>query len=140
MKHTPGITAATALALAAAMAINVNCAQADAGIASNSQLKGQYSGTSSGGCLISLSGFDENDRPVDQTRTYSNVFTTDVVFTFDGRGGGNANFLTSVTIVVPGPNTPSVAIPQVGLSAGGGNFTYSVGPKNTVTVRFEPTE
>ena len=27
-----------------------------------------------------------------------------------------------------------VAQPQVGLSTGGGNFTYSVGPKNTVTV------
>lgn len=123
-----------ALALAATIGTNVNSAKADAGVASNSHLKGQYAGTSSGGCLASLSGFDQNNRPKDQTRAYSNVFTTDVVFTFDGYGRGNANFLNVVTIIVPGPNTPSVAIPSVGLSAGGGNFTYAVGPKNTVTV------
>jgi hypothetical protein len=134
MKHIPTIVAAGgfALAVATAMCIGVNRAEADADRASNSQLRGQYAGTSSGGCLVSLSGFDQNDRPIDQTRTSSNLVTTEVVFTFDGHGRGNANFITSVTIVVPGPNT--VAVPQVNLSAGGGNFTYAVGPKNTVTV------
>ena len=92
MKSTKVAAGSFALALAAAIGTNVNSAEADAGVASNSHLKGQYAGTSSGGCLTSLSGFDQNNRPIDQTRAYSNVFTTDVVFTFDGYGRGNANF------------------------------------------------
>lgn len=120
------------LALAIALGTGIGPVAADADIASNSQLRGQYAGTNSGGCLISLSGFDQNNRPLDQTKTYSNMITSDVVFTFDGYGRGKAEFQTSVNVVVPGPNpTP---IPQVVLSTGGGNFTYLVGPKNTVTV------
>jgi hypothetical protein len=136
MKRLPRIVTAggLALAVATAISIDVNGAKADEDRASNSQLSGQYAGTSSGGCLVSLNGFDGNNRPIDQTKAYSNMFTSDVVFTFDGHGRGNANFLTNVNIVVPGPNTPSVAIPNVGLVAGGGNFTYSVGKKNRVTV------
>jgi hypothetical protein len=120
------------LALATAVGIDVKPAEADADIASNSQLKGQYAGTSSGGCLVALSGFDQNNRPIDRTTSYSNLGSNEVVFTFDGSGRGNANFITSVTIIVPGPN-PS-PVPSVGLSTGGGNFTYSVGPKHTVPV------
>ncbi len=136
MKRLPRIVAAgsLALAVATAMGIDVNSAKADLDRASNSQLNGQYAGTSSGGCLVSLSGFDGNNRPIDQTKASSNIFTSEVVFTFDGHGRGNANFLTNVNIVVPGPNTPSVAVPNVGLVSGAGNFTYSVGKKNTVTV------
>jgi hypothetical protein len=132
MKHVYTMITAGGFALATAIAANISHADTDAKIASNSQLKGQYAGTSSSGCLISLGGFDQNNRPIDQTRTYSNMGTNDVVFTFDGYGRGKAEFLTSVTVIVPGPNpTP---IPSVGLSTGGGNFTYTVGPKNTVTV------
>jgi hypothetical protein len=97
MKPILANIAAGGFAVATAMGVDVNRAEADADIASNSQLKGQYAGTSSGGCLVSLSGFDDNDRPIDQTRTYSNMFTTDVVFTFDGYGSGNADFLAVVT-------------------------------------------
>lgn len=87
-----------------------------------------------GGCLISLDGFDENNRPTNQTRTYSNLFNAEAVFTFDGYGRGTADFPTVTNIIVPGPNAPPVAQPGVSLSTGSGNFTYSVGPKNTVTV------
>jgi hypothetical protein len=110
--HTILTAGCLVLALATAMTIDSNRADADTTIASNGQLRGQYAGTSSGGCLISLSGFDQNNRPIDQTRAYSNQFTTDVVFTFDGYGRGNANFLTTVTIIMPGPNTPSVRYRQ----------------------------
>jgi hypothetical protein len=136
MKHVHTIVAAggVALALATAVATDVSPAETDAKIASNSQLRGQYAGTSLGGCLISLDGFDQNNRPTTQTRTYSNLFSTDVVFTFDGYGRGKADFLTVVNMIVPGPNAPPMAQPGVSLSTGGGNFTYSVGPKNTVTV------
>jgi hypothetical protein len=123
-----------ALVLATAMGTHISPAEADANIASNSQLRGQYTGIITGGCLISLDGFDQNNRPTDQTRTYSNLFNADAVFTFDGYGRGTADIPTVTSIIVPGPNAPPVAQPGVGLSTGGGNFTYSVGPKNTVTV------
>jgi hypothetical protein len=134
--HTMVAASGFALALATAMTTDVNRAEADAeaGRASNSQLRGQYAGTLSGGCLISLSGFDENNRPIDQTRTWSTQFYADSEYTFDGKGRKTSNNDTVVNIIAPGPNTPSVAIPSVGLSTGGGNFTYAVGPKNTVTV------
>jgi hypothetical protein len=128
-----------ALLLPIAIGTDVDPAAADG--ASNSQLRGQYAGTSTGGCLISLAGFDENtNRPKDQTKTYSNLFSTDVVFTFEGNGRGKADFRTVVNMIVPGPNAPPVAQPQVSLSTGGGNFTYSVGPKNTVTVTLKDPE
>jgi hypothetical protein len=133
MKHVHTIVAASgfALALATAMATDVNGADADAVMASNSQLRGQYAGTSSGGCLVAFSGFDQNDRPVDPTTSYSTLSSSEVVYTFDGYGRGTSNS-TNVETRVPGPNTSFV--PQVSLSAGENNFTYSVGPKGTVTV------
>jgi hypothetical protein len=135
MKRLPRIVAAgsLALAVATAMGIDVNRAKADADRASNSQLKGQYAGTNSGGCLVSLSGFDQNDRPVDPKTSYSTLWSSEVVFTFDGRGRGKVES-NVVDTRVPGPNTSFV--PQVTLSTGGGNFTYSVGPKGTVTVTW----
>jgi hypothetical protein len=142
MKHTHIIIAAGgfALALASAMGIQISPAEADAKVASNSQLRGQYVGTNMGACLISLDGFDENNRPKTSTRTYSTIFNSNVAFTFDGNGRGTADFLTVVNMIVPGPNAPPVAQPGVGLSTGGGNFTYSVGPKNTVTVTLTDPE
>jgi hypothetical protein len=136
MKHVHTIVAGGgfALALATAMGTQISPAEADAKIASNSQLRGQYTGFNTGGCLISLDGFDQNNRPTTQTRAYSTLFSSEVVYTFDGRGRGTADFPTVVNMIVPGPNAPPVAQPGVGLSTGGGNFTYSVGPKNTVTV------
>ena len=136
MKHVHTIVAGggLALALATALGTHISPAEADAKIASNRQLRGQYTGITTGGCLISLDGFDENNRPTDQTRTYSNLFNAEAVFTFDGYGRGTADFPTVTNIIVPGPNAPPVAQPGVSLSTGGGNFTYSVGPKNTVTV------
>jgi hypothetical protein len=136
MNHTHSMIAAGgfALALATAMGTNISPAEADSDIASNSQLKGQYAGVNSGGCLVALSGFDQNDRPIDPTTSYSNVFSADVVFTFDGHGRRNANFTTNTELRVPGTNAGFV--PQLNLSTGGGNFTYSVGPKHTVTVTF----
>jgi hypothetical protein len=134
MKHVHAIvvTSGFALALATAMATDINGANADADIASNSQLRGQYAGTISGGCLVALSGFDENDRPVDPTTSYSTLISSEVVYTFDGYGRGISD-TTNVETRVPGPNTSFV--PQVTLSTGGGNsFTYSVGPKGTVTL------
>jgi hypothetical protein len=142
MKHVHTIVTAGgfALALGTAMGTDVNRAEADADIASNSQLRGQYTGISTGGCLISFDGFDENNRPTNQTRTYSNLFNSNVVFTFDGYGRGTADFPTVVNIIVPGPNAPPVAQPGVNLATGSGNFTYSVGPKNTVTVTLTDLE
>jgi hypothetical protein len=84
---------------------------------------------------VALSGFDQNDRPVDPTTSYSTLLSGDVVYTFDGYGRGTANTITSVEMRVPGPNTSFV--PQVTLSTGTNNFTYSVGPKGTVTVTLK---
>ena len=69
MKHVHAIvvTSGFALALATAMATDINGANADADIASNSQLKGKYAGINSGACLVALSGFNENDQPIDPT-------------------------------------------------------------------------
>ncbi len=142
MKHTPKIVAAGVfvLAIAAAMNTEISSAEADAKIASNSKLRGQYTGFNAGGCLTSLDGFDQNNRPTTQARAYSTLFNSEVVFTFDGHGRGTADFLTVVNMIVPGPNAPPVAQPGVGLSTGGGNFTYSVGPKNAVTVTLTDPE
>jgi hypothetical protein len=114
MKHVHAIvvTSGFALALATAMATDINGANADADIASNSQLRGQYAGTISGGCLVALSGFDENDRPIDQTTSYSTLISSEVVYTFDGYGRGISD-TTNVETRVPGPNTSFV--PQVQL-------------------------
>ena len=117
--------------LAVVTVMGTGFVNADDGIASNSQLKGQYAGTGSGGCLVSVAGFDTNDVPKDLTKTFSQMLTSEVVFTFDGNGRGKADYITSVTMNVPGPNAFT---PRVGLSSGGGNFTYSVGPKNTVSI------
>jgi hypothetical protein len=134
MKHVHAIVAAGgfALALATAMATDVNRADAESGMASNSQLKGKYAGINSGACLVALSGFNQNDQPIDPTTSFSNVFSADVVFTFDGHGRGNANFTTYTELRVPGTNASFV--PLQSLSTAEGNFTYSVGPKHTVTV------
>jgi hypothetical protein len=138
-RHTT--LATLALALPIVIGPLINSAAADGAIASNMQLRGQYTGFNVGGCLISLDGFDQNNRPVNSTRTYSNLSSSDVVFNFHGDGTGTADFRTAVTIVVPGPNAPpSVPAPGVGLSTGGGNFKYSVGPKNTVTVTLTDPE
>ncbi len=132
MKQIRTIVAACgfALAFATVTGTGIGRAEADDGMASNSQLKGRYTGTSSGGCLASLAGFDANDRPNEPTKTFSTVVTSESVYTFDGYGRGKAEF-SSVSIYVPGPNGFTQ---QVLLTAGGGNFTYSVGPKNTVTI------
>jgi hypothetical protein len=142
MKHVVTIVAGGgfALALATGMGTQISPAEADAKIASNSQLRGQYTGFNIGGCLTSLDGFDQNNRPTTETRTYSTLFNTNVVFTFDGRGRGTADLLTSVNLIVPGPNAPPVARPGVSSSTASGNFTYSVGPKNTVTVTLTDLE
>jgi hypothetical protein len=134
MKHVHAIVAAGgfALALATAMATDVNRADAESGMASNSQLKGKYAGINSGACLVALSGFNQNDQPIDPTTSFSNVFSADVVFTFDGYGRGNANFTTYTELRLPGTNARFVPLQSV--STAGGNFTYSVGPKHTVTV------
>jgi hypothetical protein len=121
MKRLPRIVTAggLALAVATAISIDVNGAKADEDRASNSQLSGQYAGTSSGGCLVSLSGFDGNNRPVDPTTSYSTLWSSEIVFTFDGHGRGKAES-NVVDARVPGPNTSFV--PQVSLSTGGGKF------------------
>jgi hypothetical protein len=87
MKHTHIMIAAGGFALASAAAIgtNISPVEADSDIASNSQLKGKYAGINSGACLVALSGFNQNDQPIDPTTSFSNVFTADVVFTFDGQ-------------------------------------------------------
>jgi hypothetical protein len=133
MKHARTIAAAGGLALAfvTVTGIGIGRAEADDGIASNAQLKGRYTGTSSGGCLASLAGFDANDQPKDQTKTFSTLVTSESVYTFDGNGRGKAEF-DSASIYVPGPNP--ITPPRVSLTAGGGNFKYAVGPKNTVTI------
>jgi len=132
MKHIRTIVAAGgfALAFATVTGIHIGRADADDGIASNGQLKGRYTGTSSGGCLASPAGFDANDRPNDPAKTFSTMVTSESVYTFDGYGRGKAEF-DAVSIYVPGPNGFTQ---QVSLTAGGGNFTYAVGPKNTVTI------
>jgi hypothetical protein len=132
MKHTYTMIAAGGFALAAAIGTNISPVEADSDIASNSQLKGKYAGINSGACLVALSGFNENDQPIDPTTSFSNVFSADVVFTFDGHGRGNANFTTYTELRVPGTNASFV--PLQSLSTAEGNFTYSVGPKHTVTV------
>ena len=91
MKHIRTIVAA-ALAVTTVMGIGAGSAEADDGIASNGQLKGRYTGTSSGGCLASLAGFDANDRPNDPTKTFSTMVTSESVYTFDGYGRGKAEF------------------------------------------------
>lgn len=128
MKRTSTIV--TACGFAAAMGIGLVSAGADDGVASNGQLKGRYTGTSSGGCLASPAGFNTNDRPNDPAKTFSTMVTSESVYTFDGYGRGKAEF-DAVSIYVPGPNGFTQ---QVSLTAGGGNFTYAVGPKNTVTI------
>jgi hypothetical protein len=140
-RHTMILAVGFAVALPTITGPLINSAAADGGIASNNQLRGQYAGTLTGGCLISLDGFDQNNRAVNSTKTYSNLLSSDVVFTFHGNGMGTADFRTSVTIIVPGPNAPpSVPPPGVSLSTGGGNFMYTVGPKNTVTVTLTGPE
>jgi hypothetical protein len=138
--HTIVAGGGFALALATAIGTDISRVEADANIASNRQLRGQYTGFNIGGCLTSLDGFDQNNRPITQTRTYSTLFNTNVVFTFDGYGRGTADLLTSVNLIVPGPNAPPVAQPGVNSSTASGNFTYSVGPKNTVTVTLTDLE
>jgi hypothetical protein len=133
MKHVHTIVAALGFGFAIAIGGHVNHAEADGGIASNSQLRGQYAGTESGGCLAATSGFNPNLTPIVATTSYSTLVSADVVFTFDGYGRGTANF-TNIDIRVPGPNAFG---PQATVSNGlNNNFTYSVGPKNTVTVTF----
>jgi len=88
---------------AAASGTGIGSADADDGIASNAQLKGRYTGTSSGGCLASLAGFDANDVPKDQTKTFSTLVTSESEYTFDGNGTGKAEFDTA-SIYVPGNN------------------------------------
>ncbi len=139
--HTTIVAAGFALALSIVIGMLVNSAAANEDMASNSQLRGQYTGTNTGGCLISFDGFDQNNRPVNNTTTYSTLVSSDVVFTFHGNGMGTADFRTSVNIIVPGPNAPpSVPPPGVSLSTGSGNFTYSVGRKNSVTITLMNTE
>jgi len=133
MKHVHTIVAGGgfALALATAMGSQISPVKADSDIASNSQLKGKYAGINSGACLVALSGFNQNDQPIDPTTSFSNVFSADVVFTFDGHGRGNANFTTYTELRPPGNAS---FVPLQSLSTAEGNFTYSVGPKHTVTV------
>jgi hypothetical protein len=112
------------------MGVGVGRAEADNGMASNGQLKGRYVGAGSGGCLVSLAGFDANDRPIDPTKTLSQMVVGDEVYIFDGNGRGKVEY-NSVNIYVPGPNG---FVQQANLTIGGGSFTYAVGLKNTVTV------
>jgi hypothetical protein len=65
MKHVVTIVAGGgfALALATAIGTHISRVEADANIASNRQLRGQYTGFNIGGCLTSLDGFDQNNRP-----------------------------------------------------------------------------
>jgi hypothetical protein len=133
MTHIRTIAAACGFALTLAAVIGTaGRAAADEGIASNSQLKGRYTGTSSGGCLVSPAGFNALDRPNDPTKTLSNMIVTEHVYTFDGNGRGKSE-TNSANINVPGPNGTTQ---QVSLTSGNNSFTYAVGPKNTVTVTF----
>jgi hypothetical protein len=133
MKRVHTIIAGLGFGFATAIGGHVNHAEADGGTASNSQLRGQYAGTESGGVWRRRAGSNSNLTPIDSTTSYSTTVSADVVFTFDGYGNGTANF-TNIDIRVPGPNAFG---PQATLSNGlNNNFTYSVGPKNTVTVTF----
>lgn len=134
MKHIRTIAAASGFALAFVTVTGIGSGRAEVngGMASNSQLKGRYTGTGSGGCLASPAGFNANDRPNDTTKTFSTMLTSEAVYTFDGYGRGKAE-TTSASIYVPGPNGTTQ---QVSLTAGANNFTYAVGPKNTVTIIF----
>ena len=69
-RHTMILAVGFAVALPIIIGPLINSATADGRIASNIQLRGQYTGTPTGGCLISLDGFDQNNRPVNSTRTY----------------------------------------------------------------------
>ena len=135
MKHAYTMITAGGFALATAIAANISHAEADAKIASNSQLKGQYAWHQVGRLPDIVRRFRRKQSAQGPDENLQQPVHYRCRIHFRWLWQGNANFLTVVTIIVPGPNpTP---IPSVGLSTGGGNFTYTVGPKNTVTVTLK---
>jgi hypothetical protein len=78
---------------------------------SNSQLKGQYAGINSGGCLVAISGFDQNDRPIDPTKSYSTVVSdvwsiASARLQGEGRGSNQLYFLVFRTYNLFDDQTP----------------------------------